>query len=417
MHVHVANVPAGAPGSTHVDVVTVVVTDDDAVTATDTDDATVTRTGVAPTVTVDKSANPTTVSEFGGPVTYTVVVTNTSAESVTLTSLVDDQFGNLDQDDVGNHSWTSSTCDTGGTLAAANAGDTDTYTCTFIANVPAGAPGSTHVDVVTVVVTDDDAVTATDTDDATVTRTGCGADGDGGQVGQSDHGERVRWAVTYTVVVTNTSAESVTLTSLVDDQFGNLDQDDVGNHSWTSSTCDTGGTLAAANAGDTDTYTCTFVANVPAGAPGSTHVDVVTVVVTDDDAVTATDTDDATVTRTGVAPTVTVDKSANPTTVSEFGGAVTYTVVVTNTSAESVTLTSLVDDQFGNLDQDDVGNHSWTSSTCDTGSVLAASNAGDTDTYTCTFTANVPAGAPGSSHVNEVTATAVDDDGTTVTAT
>ena len=37
--------------------------------------------------------------------------------------------------------------------------------------------------------------------------------------------------VTYTVVVTNTSAESVTLTSLVDDQFGNLDQDDVGNHS------------------------------------------------------------------------------------------------------------------------------------------------------------------------------------------
>ena len=179
--------------------------------------------------------------------------------------------------------------------------------------------------------------------------------------------------MTYTVVVTNTSAESVTLTSLVDDQFGNLrDQDDVGNHSWTSSTCDTGGVLAARTRVTRYMYTCTFIANVPAGAPGSTYVDVVTVVVTDDDAVTATDTDDATVTRTGVAPTVTVDKSADPTTMSEFGGPVTYTVVVTNTSAESVTLTSLVDDQFGNLDQDDVGNHSLTSSNSPgTGGVLA----------------------------------------------
>ena len=43
----------------------------------------------------------------------------------------------------------------------------------------------------------------------------------------------------------------------------------------------TGGVLAAANAGDTDTYTCTFAANVPAGAPGSNmYVDVVTVVET-----------------------------------------------------------------------------------------------------------------------------------------
>ena len=258
-----------------------------------------------------------------------------------------------------------------GRSAASNAGDTDTYTCTFTAKCRR-VSGSTHVDVVTVVVTDDDDVTATDNDDATVTRTGVAPTVTVDKTANPTTVSEFGGPVTYTVVVTNTSAESVTLTSLVDDQFGNLDQDDVGNHSWTSSTCDTGGRSAASNAGDTDTYTCTFTANVPAGAPGSTHVDVVTVVVTDDDDVTATDNDDATVTRTGVAPTVTVDKTANPTTVSEFGGPVTYTVVVTNTSAESVTLTSLVDDQFGNLDQDDVGNHSWTSSTCDTGGTLAA---------------------------------------------
>ena len=47
---------------------------------------------------------------------------------------------------------------------------------------------------------------------------------------------------------------------------------------------------------------------------------------------------------------------------------------------------------------------------------LAASNADSTDTYTCTFVANPGPGAHNSTHVNEVTATAVDDDGDTVTA-
>ena len=108
--------------------------------------------------------------------------------------------------------------------------------------------------------------------------------------------------------------------------------------------------LAASNAGTTDEYTCTFTGAVPAGAPGSTHVDVVTATAVDDDGTQATDTDDATVTRTDVAPTITVDKTADPTTVSEFGGNVTFTVKVTNTVAEPVTLDGAVDDQFGNLD-------------------------------------------------------------------
>jgi hypothetical protein len=46
----------------------------------------VTFTDVLPTITVDKAADPTSLPEPGGPVEFTVVVTNNSSESVTLTS-------------------------------------------------------------------------------------------------------------------------------------------------------------------------------------------------------------------------------------------------------------------------------------------------------------------------------------------
>ena len=43
-------------------------------------------------MTVTKTANPTTLPEPGGPVTFTVVVRNTSAvDSITVTSLGDER--------------------------------------------------------------------------------------------------------------------------------------------------------------------------------------------------------------------------------------------------------------------------------------------------------------------------------------
>ena len=80
---------------------------------------------------------------------------------------------------------------------------------------------------------------------------------------------------------------------------------------------------------------------------------------------------------------------------SEFGGAVTYTVTVTNTSSdEAVTLTSLVDDKYGNLDAQDVGNHWSTSSTCDVPQPLAAANAGSHGHLHLHVRREAPAGAP-----------------------
>ncbi len=69
--------------------------DDDGTKADDTGSATVTIDDVAPTVQVDKSADPTHLNEPGGTVTFTVDVKNTSSESVTLTDLVDDIYGDL----------------------------------------------------------------------------------------------------------------------------------------------------------------------------------------------------------------------------------------------------------------------------------------------------------------------------------
>lgn len=77
---------------------------------------------------------------------------------------------------------------------------------------------------------------------------------------------------------------------------------------------------------------------------------------------------------------------------------VTFTIVVTNHSIEPLTLTSLVDDMFDDLNG--VGD-------CATGGSIAQEGG----TYTCSFTVTLT-GAPGDPpHVNVVTATAEEDEG------
>jgi hypothetical protein len=117
---------------------------------------TFTNTVVAPGVTVVKTASPTSIPETGGNVTYTVETTNNASVSVTLTTLSDDKFGNLDgQGD----------CDVPQTLAAGAK-----YSCSFQKTLPASNAGLTHVNVVTATVTNAGG-SANDDDDATVTYT------------------------------------------------------------------------------------------------------------------------------------------------------------------------------------------------------------------------------------------------------
>ena len=156
--------------------------------------------------------------------------------------------------------------------------------------------------------------------------------------------------VVFTVVVTNDSPdESVTITDLVDDMFGDLLGADAALTGGASATsCNDGASAITIASGGT--FTCTITATL-AGNAGTTHTNVVTATAVDDERVDPdSDDDDAVVTFDNVDPEVTVVKTANPTTLAEPGGDVVFTVVVTNDSPdESVTITDLVDDMFGDL--------------------------------------------------------------------
>jgi hypothetical protein len=78
----------------------------------------------------------TNAGEVSGPVTYTVVVTNTGQVSATVFHLVDDKFGDL-------LTFPNSECPTAGKTLQ----PTGTYTCVFTRTLT-GAPGSTHTNIV-----------------------------------------------------------------------------------------------------------------------------------------------------------------------------------------------------------------------------------------------------------------------------
>ncbi len=102
---------------------------------------------------------------------------------------------------------------------------------------------------------------------------------------------------------------------------------------------------------------------------------------------------------------ISVSKSADPTTLKEPGGVVTYSVTITNTSADvKVTVTNVVDDKFGDLD-DDGGN----------GCFDVPINMNPGDKANCTFQKTIT-GVGGTSHVNVVTVSGHDENGHSLTA-
>ncbi len=344
-------------------------TDDDGNPVSDEDDATVTITDQASSIVVTKSATPTSLPEPGGNATFDVTIQNTSAvDSVTISSLTDDVYGNLDG---------KGTCDVPQTIAAGAS-----YSCSFSGPV-AGNAGSSHTDVVTASGTDDDGNPVSDEDDATVRITDVGSSILVTKSATPTSLPEPGGNATFDVTVKNTSAvDSVTISSLTDDVYGNLDG---------KGTCDVPQTLAPGAS-----YDCSFSGAV-AGNAGSSHTDVVTASGTDDDGNPVSDDDDATVTITNLPSSILVTKSATPTSIQEPGGTVTFAVSVKNTSAvDSVTITSLSDDVYGNLDG---------KGTCDVPQTLAPGAS-----YDCSFT-GVVSGAAGSTHVDVVTASGIDDDG------
>ena len=353
---------SGTEALPHNNVVTAIARDKDGNEDSDDDDETVTFDEL-PEIETTKTGNPTAVKGSSGPVNFTVVVHNIGPVSVTLTALTDSVFGNLNG---------KGTCALGTTIAIGGS-----YTCSFTETI-SGSETLPHNNVVTATVRDKDGNEDDDDDDETVpfdelpeiqtTKTGnptliVGTSG----------------PVNFTVVVENIGPVSVTLISLIDSDFGNLNG---------KGTCVTGGTIAVGGS-----YSCSFTETVT-GSEALPHNNIVTAVARDKDGNEDSDDDDETVTFDEL-PQIETTKTGNPKVIAGPTGLVTFTVVVENVGPVAVTLTSLVDSDFGNLNG---------RGTCAIGGTIAIGGS-----YTCTFTATVN-GSKTLPHNNIVTAIARDKD-------
>ena len=284
--------------------------------ATASADQTVTVTNVAPDISVTKTANPTAVPETGGSVVFTYVVTNNSSfEAATITVLSDDKFGALAGD---------ADCKVGTVLAG---GASCTFAATF--TVPAGDYPGSHVNVFTATAKDNENTTATATANATVTFTDVLPDITVTKTANPTAVPETGGNVVFTFRVTNNSAEAAIISSLSDSVYGILTGD---------TDCHVGTTVM-------DYCEFSITRFVSGDFSGAAHHNVFTGKATDNDGNEDTATDDATVTFTNVLPTVTLDKSVDVELLDEPGGDFTFTLLVTNTSKEAVTITALTDTQ------------------------------------------------------------------------
>ena len=369
---------SGNAGESKVDVVAAAGTDQEGSPVSDDDDATVALTDVAPSVSVVKTADPVSLPEPGGDVSFHVVVTNTSVSSdpVVITSLSDDVYGNLSG---------KGTCP----VVPVTLQKGETIDCSFTGAV-AGNAGTSHTDVVTAQGHDDENTPVSGHDDATVALTDVAPSVSVVKTADPVSLPEPGGDVSFHVVVTNTSVSSdpVVITSLSDDVYGNLSG---------KGTCP----VVPVTLQKGETIDCSFTGAV-AGNAGTSHTDVVTAQGHDDENTPVSGHDDATVALTDVAPSVSVVKTADPVSLPEPGGDVSFHVVVTNTSVSSdpVVITSLSDDVYGNLSG---------KGTCPVVPVTLQKG----ETIDCSFTGAV-AGNAGTSHTDVVTAQGHDDENTPV---
>jgi hypothetical protein len=334
-----------------------------------------------PTIAITKAASPASLPVPGGTFTFSVVVTNTSNEALTIRTLTDNIYGDIT-------TLPGSTCNTAiGTVLAPSPGPGNTYSCHFQGDFR-GPSGASQTDTVTVTATDTRGNTVHASANATVTITPVPPSITTTKSAAPPSLQEPGGTFTFSYSVTNTGPEAVTITSIVDNVYGDLNG---------RGTCAVGARLAP-NGG---TYSCTFTGSF-FGNAGAAQTDTITTTGRNDRGQEVVSKASATVTITNVPPSIQIIKTPDPTSRPEPGGTFRFTVTVTNTSFEPITTTSLVDNIYGDLN----GRGS-----CAIGVVLAA-NGGS---YSCAFDGDF-FGKAGDRQTDTVTVVAVDNDNSTVTA-
>jgi citrate lyase gamma subunit len=321
---------------------------------------------VCSTIDVVKTANPEQVNASGEPVQFTVSIENTGLTAVTINSLVDDQFGDLNG---------QGTCSVPQTIPTGGS-----YSCTFTAPVNFEEASCTHINVVTASGQDGDGEPVSDEDDATVIRTPC-ASIDVTKTPDPAQVEAPGGDVVFTVQVANTGPAPVTINSLTDDVYGDLNGQ--GN-------CSVPQTIAVGG-----TYSCSFTGTVSIEGNGNTcvHVNTITATGVGENEESVQDSDDAEVEIVPCAE-ISVSKTPDPAELPLPGGEVVFTVVVANTGSTTVTIDSLVDDVFGDLNGQ---------GSCSVPQEIAVDG-----TYECAFTGDVELSEELCTHVNTITASGPD---------
>jgi hypothetical protein len=152
----------GSAGQSQTDIVTVNGVDQNGFTATANDNAVVRLTSLTPAIDIVKSASPLSLPAPGGTFTFSLVITNTGPNSLVLTTLTDDVYG-----DIGTSTAAGNTCDD---LIGRTLNPGESTSCSFEGNFT-GTAGQSQTDVATVIGRDQNGNTATDNDNAVVTLT------------------------------------------------------------------------------------------------------------------------------------------------------------------------------------------------------------------------------------------------------
>jgi uncharacterized repeat protein (TIGR01451 family) len=272
--------------------------------AGDSDTETVTVTDVLPTVTIVKTASPTTLPEPGGTFNYTVTITNTSVEKVTISAFDDTQ---------------TTDCDT---LVGTELDAGESVVCEYAI---AHTEYDNYPNVASVTIVDNEENEATASDEELVTISDVLPTVQLIKEVDTASLPEPGGVFTFTLSITNTSVETIQIMTLTDDNALSTECLDL-----LSTTLVVG-----------ETASCTYsVTHTDAGS----YTNTASVTVRDNEGNPAGDTDSETVTVTDVLPIVTLNKTVSPTTLPEPGGTFTFTLTITNTSVEPVEITALTDD-------------------------------------------------------------------------
>ena len=306
-----------------------------------------------------KTADVATYTEANQTITYTIVVKNTGATSLTGVTVADSLAGVT-------ATYTSGDTDTDSVL---DVGETWVYTAAYTttqADVDGGLP------IENIATVDTDQTTPVASDPATTTNTATGSLSVTKTADVATYTE-ANQTITYTIVVKNTGATSLTGVTVADSLAGVT-------ATYTSGYTDTDSVL---DVGETWVYTAAYTttqADVDGGLP------IENIATVDTDQTTPVASDPATTTNTATG-SLSVTKTADVATYTEANQTITYTIVVKNTGATSLTGVTVADSLAGVT-------ATYTSGDTDTDSVL---DVGETWVYTAAYTttqADVDGGLP-----------------------